>query len=64
MPEHETLGKLTERMLDDGLIPYQMEEDKSDLLFGTDGATSVKAGMLIYTAGSNRYVSDFKPFLQ
>jgi outer membrane protein OmpA-like peptidoglycan-associated protein len=35
-----------------------------DLLFGTDGATSVKAGKLIYTAGSNRYVSDFKPFLQ
>lgn len=30
MPEHETLGKLTEKMLDDGVRPYEMEEDKTD----------------------------------
>ena len=34
MPKHETLGKLTEEMLEDGLKPYEMPEDKSDFLFG------------------------------
>lgn len=33
MPEHETLGKLTEKMLDDGVRPYEWDEDKSSLLF-------------------------------
>lgn len=32
MPEHETLGKLTEKMLDDGLRTFEMEEDKSNIL--------------------------------
>jgi OmpA family/Glycine zipper len=35
-----------------------------DLLFGTDGATTAKAGKLIYASGSDRYVADFKPQVQ
>ena len=35
-----------------------------DLLFGTDGATTAKAGKLIYASGRNRYVADLKPQLQ
>jgi len=38
MPEHETLGKLTEVMLNDGLKPYEFEEDKSNLLFNESGS--------------------------
>lgn len=30
MPEHETLGRLTREMLNDGLEPYEWEEDKTD----------------------------------
>lgn len=33
MPEHETLGKLTEVMLNDGLKPFQMEEDKASIYY-------------------------------
>lgn len=33
MPEHETLGKLTEVMLHDGLKPFQMEEDKASIYY-------------------------------
>ena len=33
MPEYETLGKLTEVMLKDGIRPYEWEEDKSSLYF-------------------------------
>ena len=33
MPEHETLGKLTEKMLDDGVRPYEFEEDKNSIYF-------------------------------
>jgi len=40
MPEHETLGKLTEKMLDDGIRPFEMEEDKTSLLF--DGSNQEK----------------------
>lgn len=35
-----------------------------DLLFGTDGATSARAGKLIYNAGSASYMADFKPQIQ
>lgn len=35
-----------------------------DLLFGTDGAKTAKAGKLIYASGAERYVVDFKPQLQ
>jgi outer membrane protein OmpA-like peptidoglycan-associated protein len=35
-----------------------------DVLFGTDGATTAKAGKLIYASGYDRYVADFKPQLQ
>lgn len=31
MPEYETLGKLTEVMLADGLKPFEFEEDKTDI---------------------------------
>ena len=31
MPEHETLGKLTEKMLEDGARIYEWEEDKSEV---------------------------------
>jgi hypothetical protein len=36
MPEHETLGELTQKMLEAGLRPKEIEEDKSDFLFGTE----------------------------
>ena len=29
LPEHETLGKLTELMLNDGVVPHEIEEDKT-----------------------------------
>lgn len=32
-----------------------------DVLFATDGATTAKAGKLIYTAGAADFVADFKP---
>jgi len=36
-----------------------------DVLFGTDGATTAKAGKLLYgSTSANRYVADFKPQLQ
>lgn len=35
-----------------------------DLLFGTDGATVAKAGKILYSSGTSRYVADFKPQLQ
>ncbi len=35
-----------------------------DVLFGTDGATSAKAGKLVYAAGANNFVADFKPQIQ
>jgi len=36
-----------------------------DILFGTDGATTAKAGKLLYGSdSSSRYVADFKPQLQ
>lgn len=35
-----------------------------DVLFAADGATSAKAGKLIYSAGASDYVANFKPQLQ
>lgn len=35
-----------------------------DVLFGTDGSTTAKAGKLVYAAGSSRFVADFKPQIQ
>lgn len=34
MPEHETLGELTAKMLEAGIHPKELEEDKSNFLFG------------------------------
>ncbi len=42
MPHSETLGKLTEAMLNDGVNPYEWEEDKSSLYF--DGTSSEEKG--------------------
>ncbi|MEK6884326.1 MAG: hypothetical protein AABY22_32140, partial [Nanoarchaeota archaeon] len=42
MPEYETLGKLTEKMLEDGARIYEWEEDKSNILF--DGTKSPEKG--------------------
>lgn len=33
MPEYETLGRLTHRMLDDRVNPYEFEEDKTSIYF-------------------------------
>jgi len=54
MPEHETLGKLTEEMLGDGVKPYELEEDKSDCLFNKtqDGKKSNDLGYYHIRAGS------------
>lgn len=38
MPHSETLGKLTEAMLDDGVTVYEWEEDKSNCLLLEGGA--------------------------
>jgi len=46
MPEHETLGKLTELMLNDGVIPYEIEEDKNSILF--DGTSDKKKNLGYY----------------
>ncbi len=35
-----------------------------DILFGVDGATTARAGKLIYVGSGTRYVADFKPQLQ
>lgn len=42
MPEHETLGKLTEKMLEDGARIFELAEDKSDILF--DGTKNPEKG--------------------
>jgi hypothetical protein len=54
MPEHETFGKLTEVMLNDGLRSYEFPEDKSNILFdGTqDGEKSKDLGYYHIRAGS------------
>lgn len=54
MPEHETLGKLTEKMLNDGIRPYEWEEDKTNILFdGTkDPERSKDLGYYHIRAGS------------
>lgn len=54
MPEHETLGKLTEVMLADDLKPYEFEEDKSNCLFdGTqDGEKGKDLGYYHIRSGS------------
>jgi len=46
MPEYETLGKLTKKMLEDGIKPYELEEDKTDK--GKDlGYYHIRAGSTI-----------------
>lgn len=54
MPYTETFGLLTEAMLNDGLRPYEFEEDKSNCLFdGTqDGEKSKDLGYYHIRAGS------------
>lgn len=53
MPEHETLGKLTEAMLVDGIKPYEWEEDKSNCLFDSqDGEMGKNLGYYHIRAGS------------
>lgn len=54
MPEHETLGFLTKRMLEDGLKSYEWEEDKNNCLFdGTqDGEKGKDLGYYHIRAGS------------
>jgi len=54
MPQYETLGKLTEVMLNDGIKPYEWEEDKTNILFdGTqDGEKGKDLGYYHIRAGS------------
>lgn len=54
MPHSETLGLLTEAMLNDNLRPYELEEDKSNILFdGTqDGEKSKDLGYYHIRSGS------------
>ena len=54
MPYCETLGHLTEKMLEDGIRPFELEEDKSNILFdGTkDGEKSKDLGYYHIRAGS------------
>lgn len=42
MPKHETLGKLTEEMLNDGVKVFEWEEDKSNILLNqTEHGTTI-----------------------
>lgn len=54
MPEHETFGKLTEEMLNDGLSVQEMREDKSNFLFNgyKDGEKGKDLGYYHIRAGS------------
>lgn len=54
MPYCETLGHLTESMLADGVIPYEIQEDKSNILFSgaQDGEKSLDTGRYHIRAGS------------
>ena len=54
MPEHETLGFLTKRMLEDDVLVYEFPEDKSNCLFdGTqEGEKSKRTGFYHIRAGS------------
>ena len=54
MPHSETLGKLTEAMLNDGVKVYEMEDDKPNILFdGTkDGEKSKDTGVYHCRNGS------------
>ena len=54
MPEHETLGKLTQVMLEDGLNPYEMEEDKNSIYFDgiEDGEKGKDLGYYHIRSGS------------
>lgn len=54
MPKHETLGKLTEEMLNDGVKVFEWEEDKSNILFNStqDGEQSKNLGYYHIRAGS------------
>lgn len=47
MPEHETLGALTWAMLGDGLEPYEMEEDKTELPTKGLGYYHIRAGSTV-----------------
>ena len=54
MPYCETLGYLTEAILDDGLIPFEWEEDKSSIYFDRtkDGDHGLDLGWYHIRAGS------------
>lgn len=54
MPHSETLGYLTEAMLNDGIKAYEWEEDKSNILFDgiQDGEKSKDLGYYHIRAGS------------
>lgn len=52
LPLHETLGMLTKRMLDDGVKPYEAEEDKSSYYFDKHFDQPKKLGYYHIRAGS------------
>lgn len=54
MPLYETLGKLTEKMLDEDIKPYEWPEDKSNILItgDQDGEESKNTGTYHVRAGS------------
>lgn len=56
-------------LVDKGVLYRMFTQGKGglkcmDVLFGTDGAPTAKAGKLIYANGSSNFVADFKPQLQ
>src|SRR6266702_4275353 len=54
MPHYETLGELTEKMLEDEMKPFEFEEDKSNCLFDRtqEGEKSKDLGYYHVRAGS------------
>lgn len=52
MPEYETLGLLTHKMLDDGIKPYEIKEDKDSIYFDGTKDKGKKLGYYHIRAGS------------
>lgn len=54
LPEHETIGKLTEKMLEDGVSSWEWPEDKNSIYFDgvQDGESGKNTGVYHVRAGS------------
>lgn len=68
-PELNEEPSVNSYLVDKGVLYRVFPTNKSsmkcmDILFGTDGATSAKAGKIIYAEDNKQLVADFKPQIQ